>query len=509
MGTLTQPVSGLSSSDPVPGAYLEVLFAQGPVTSDGSTKKVLFIGPKTSSGSATNDTQLYLLGTLDDTIDRFGAGSGVHRAHRRFLETCKTAIVYGISPAESTNSAAANASNTVTFTGTASKNGLVKHYICGEEVQTGITKDSTAGTIASAHAAQINLKTWLPVTAAASGGVVTLTAKLKGTNGNAIRQFVEIASGITTTVSAGNETLTGGVQDESYTTALSTIEATEFSKIIPCLNVTGTADTRVGSCQAQIVSQAEPVTGIRQQLIVGHAGTSADAITFAAATNGLQNKARCQCVWQERSQWEPMELAAHFAGVRYSKEAGDPGYNFDDYGKGVNDTWNVPKQYTASYWPTRSEISTAISGGLTPIAVSGERTYLVRSVTASTDVRVRDTSKVTVADQFAADLAARYASQWSGAKVQDDPSNDNVQVANNVCTPDRLKGFTIIPLYKQYANDGWLDSDKTLDSTTGDIVACATGIDPNNATRINARIPLHVTPLLHQFAAVVSENSAG
>jgi len=82
-------------------------------------------------------------------------------------------------------------------------------------------------------------------------------------------------------------------------------------------------------------------------------------------------------------------------------------------------------------------------------------------------------------------------------------------VAANVCTPDRLKTLTIAPLYKQYANDGWLDSAKTLDSTSGDMVACTTGIDPNNATRINARVPLHVTPLLHQFAALVSENSAG
>jgi hypothetical protein len=224
---------------------------------------------------------------------------------------------------------------------------------------------------------------------------------------------------------------------------------------------------------------------------------------------GPANQPRFSVVWQESSEWEPCEIAAYVAGLRYSKEVANPVVNYDGYGKGVNDVFSVPPQYSSADWPTRAEISAAISGGLTPIAVmGGTRTYVVRMCTASTDVRVRDTAKVTCADRFAADLGARYQSQWTAANVQDDPSNDNVQVAPNVCTPKRLKDLTIKPLYVQYAKNGWLDSAKTLDATTGDLVACTTGIDTNNATRINARVPIHVTPLLHQFAAIVSENSA-
>jgi hypothetical protein len=213
-------------------------------------------------------------------------------------------------------------------------------------------------------------------------------------------------------------------------------------------------------------------------------------------------------MWQQDAEWEPSTIAAHFAGVRYNKEVDNPVYNYDFYGKRVNDIWNVPVPYTTGDYPTRSEISAAISAGLTPVAVSGNRTYVVRSCTCSTDVRVRDTSKVTTADKFAADLGARYESQWASANLQDDPSDTNKQVAPTVLTPSKLKALTIVPLYIRYSKNGWLDSAKTLDAG-GDVDACATGIDSVNVTRVNARVPLHVTPHCHQFAALISENSAG
>jgi len=87
--------------------------------------------------------------------------------------------------------------------------------------------------------------------------------------------------------------------------------------------------------------------------------------------------------------------------------------------------------------------------------------------------------------------------------------NPDNQPPANVATPSRVKDYTITPLYINYADRGLLDSDKTKDATNGDIVACAVGLDTVVKTRINARIPIHVTALLHQFCALVSENSEG
>jgi phage tail sheath gpL-like len=508
MGELALTITGLSANDPVPGTYLEVLFAQGEVAGGGGVPKVLFIGPKTSGGSATTNTMVYALTSVQDAVTYFGTGSPIHRMMKRFVEQCKTAVIYGIAPTES---AGTQATGSITFATVATAAGKASVTLAGETIEIGITDNMTVTAAATALKNEINLQTHWPVTATSSAGVTKLLARLKGTNGNMIRYRAAISSSIAMTITAAAGAMTGGATDEAYTTALTTIEPSEYYYIVPGVNVSAATSARIGAVKTAVVAQALPTVGIRQQVVCAHGGTNATAISFAAATNGGANQPRVSCVWQENPEWEPMEVAAHVAGLRYAKEVSNPVYNYDSYGLGANDMLNVPKQYSSSDWPTRSEISAAISGGLTPVAVSnGVKTYIARMCTCSTDVRVRDSSKVTTADKFATDLTAKYASQWAGANVQDDPSNDNVQVAPTVCTPKRLKDLTIKPLYKLYAEEyGFLDSDKTMGSTTGDIVACTTGIDPVNTARINARIPLHVMPLLHQFAAVVSENSAG
>jgi hypothetical protein len=298
-----------------------------------------------------------------------------------------------------------------------------------------------------------------------------------------------------------------------WTTALATILADKYDFIVPVVNPTGASNVRIGALKTQVVGQALPSVGIRQQVIFGHTGSAANAVSLAAeASNGPGNNPRFQLAWQKTSEWEPHELAAHQAAVRYNYEkGGSPWRNYDSYGKGVNDIWNVPKQYSQASYPTSTEIATAIAGGVTPIATTATgKTYMVQSCTCSTDIRVRDTNKVSVADKFADDLAVRYGSQWANASLQDDPVNDNDVPPPNSLTPSRLKGLTIAPLYLLYSDSdhGWLESDKTRNKTTGDIVACRTGIDPVNKTRINAACPLHVTPCAHVFAALVTENSA-
>lgn len=506
MGTLTQSITGLASSDPVPGYYPEVAFAQGEVTSNSSIPKVLFIGPKLSSGTATANT-VYQLGGSSDADAYGGTGSPVHRAVRKFTSVCKSANIYAIFTVEAT--AGVTADNRLIIANTATNSGVISYTLCGETIQVGVSSGDTATAIATDLVAEINLQTNWPVVAVkGTGATVDVDAKLKGTDGNAIRHRVAITNGITTTIVASTATLVGGTGADIVSSALTAIEPSKYDYIIPCNNITGTADARIGLIKTQILAQALPSVGIRQQVIVGHSGTVNAAVTFTAAANGCGNSPRFQTVWQQTSEWEPIEVAAQFAAVRFNSEIGNPVYNYDFYGLGVNDIWNVPVQYSAADFPTRAELQTAIASGLTPIAEQGGKSYVVRACTASTDVRVRDTSKVTTADKFTADLGARYVSQWAKANVQDDPANSNVQVAPNVCTPSRLKTLTIVPLYVNYANAGWLDSDRTFDATNGDIAACATGIDPNNGTRINARIPLHVTKLLHQFAAYISENSS-
>ena len=507
MGKVSVALTGMPTNYARPGTYLEVQFAQGTLLGNPGIPKVLIIGPKRSTGTATNDTMVYSASTEASVITLTGAGSPVHRAWKRFTQICSVADVYFICPAES---AGTPATDTMTFAVNATGAGVASYTCCGETVQVSYSSGDAFDTvIAAGMVAAINAQTHWPVIAVqgigGASGQVIITAKIKGTNGNWIRHRGSVTAGTGVTCSVTLAKLATGAVDETYTTALTTILASQYDYIVPCINPTSTADTRLSALTAQMTAQALPTTGIRAQAIVATQETLATATTFASG----QNKPRLSIVWQKNGEFESIEAAAIVAGVRYNKETGaDPGVSYDSYGLKVNDVWTLPGQYSVSDYPTAADINTAVSVGLTPIGVtSSKATYIVMSCTsAGADPRIRDASKVTVCDRFAADLASRYGSQWAGAKVADDVANGATVPPANVCTPDRLKSLTITPLLAQYESLGLLTH---VSDSGGSIASTACGLDPVVTTRINARIPLYVTPLLHQFAGLISESSSG
>lgn len=507
MGSLSLSLSGFSSI--VPGTYIEVKFAQGQSNGSNTTKRVLLMGAKTTAGTATTNTIVYAIGTEAEAITLFGAGSKLHRMARRFMQACPNAALYGIA---ATESAGVVATDNVTFAGVAGSAGVVTYTLCGDTIQVAIPNGTSAIASGALFTAAVNLQTHWPVVAVDGGaGVVAINAKIKGTDGNHIRHRISTTT-TTQTAACGAAVLASGATDEVYPTALATILADDYDYIVLGANPTAAANVRLGLLATQVINQALPSTGLRQQVIFASSVSQANAVSLSAGvldTAGPANNPRFCHVYQENSEWEPMEIAAYIAGVRFAREGGSvPWANYDSFGLHTGESCAIPKQYANGDYPTRTEQAVLLAGGVTPIAVDTlGRTYVVQMVTCSTDVRVRDVAKVSVADQFADDLAARFATSGYTA-LQDDPAGD-IQLPANVCTPARLKSQTIIPLYVRYARDGWLDSAKTLDGATADIEACTTGIDPIVTTRINARIPLHVMPLCHQFAALVTENSAG
>lgn len=512
MGTLPLALTGLALN-PNPGQYTEIQFAKGELLGDPGTPSVLFIGRKTSAGSVTADTQVVQLTSHQDAIDYFGARSNTARGMRRFADVCKGALCYGIAAAESGGTAA-----TIAITiagGNPSGAGAISLTVCGETITVPFASGDAFDTVvAEALNTAINAQSNWPCTATRLAGVVTLLYASKGTDGNMMRVRGSITAGVGTTVTVASEVPVNGATDETLTNVLTTILASDYDFIVPLFNWSAAgSDARTAALKTQVVAQALPSTGIRQQVILAHGGTAADAVTFTALTAGCANHPRFQ-VWHMRDpEWEPCEIAAHMAAVRYNKEKGtSPWYNYDGYGKDTaNDIMNIPAPYAHGDWSTAANFTTLIAGGVSPLGVTASgRVYVVQSCTCSTDVRVRDTNKVSVPDKFADDLAVRYASQWSAASLQDDPTNDNDQPPANSLTPSRLKGLTIAPLYLLYSDSdhGWLESKKTRDAATGDIVACQVGIDPVNTSRINAKCPLHVTPCAHVFACLITENSA-
>jgi phage tail sheath gpL-like len=114
----------------------------------------------------------------------FGAGSMLARMVTKYLLNDTLGYVWCLPLANASGAAAATA--TLTISASAAVAGTIPLYIAGQNVPVGVAAAATSTAIATNVAAAINAMTSLPVTAAATAGVVTLTCKWLGLTGNAI-----------------------------------------------------------------------------------------------------------------------------------------------------------------------------------------------------------------------------------------------------------------------------------------------------------------------------------
>lgn len=496
---------GLSSSDPVPGEYAEVNFAQGEASLGQGVYKALLIGGMLSTGSATADSVIYgpdtpvSMSSEADCIALFGAGSELHRKYRRFVATNQITPLYAIAVSEGSSPVAAT--GTITVATTATGPGTLRIYVGDEFVDVGFSTGDNVTTIAAAGVKAILSRTYWPVTAANVAGVITLTSKQKGLRANFIRYFGQIKPGTSgTTVSPTTSTLTSsGAVADSNVTALATILPLRFYYIASAAEDA----TQLGALLAQVAIQAQAVTGIRQRVVAGSVDTLANGIVLTTALNG----ARAEIVWLAQSDMPPCELAAHNAAIYALEEAPlVPRLNFSSYGDDTKTQpfWRVKAPLSGAA-PTRPQILSALNAGLTPIGVrGGGATYLVKRITtrflngATVDYRIRDAHKVTVPDRYTDDLIAKAASQLRGKQLADDPKKNEPVPGPNVVTPRVFKAL-INRLTRDYGEEDLLQ--RVAEIITGTVVQRS--LAPT--TRMAAQIPLTPIDILDQIALQVNQ----
>src|SRR5579859_1046766 len=399
---------GINSGFPNPGTYIEIDFAQGPVTGSNTVRSCLIMGNKTTAGSAVADTTIYgpdtqtPCATEADVITLFGTGSQIHRAFLAFTKVNQTTALYFIAVAESGGVAA---TLTITITNAATSSGNFRFWCGAEFVDTGITSGDAATAIATNVAASINAQTRWAITAVASTNTVVLTAKNKGPEGNWIRVQSLITPGTgtiaTTTSLTANTFLSTGATPDSNTTALATIKPYRFYYIGVCDSDSG----NVGAVVTQVNSVALPATGIRQRVVSGFVDTLANGITQATGINAPRSK----IVWGSALDYTPLELMANnmalYALLEAGAAVGVARKNFS--------LFPTPQGPDQSLWflksgrggagvsPTTAQITSALNNGLTPlINTNSGPAQMVKRVTsrslngATADYRIRDPHKV-------------------------------------------------------------------------------------------------------------------
>jgi phage tail sheath gpL-like len=165
-----------------PGAYIEVDGSQAGL--GGDIPAVLLVGQKLPAGTAAAGEIVQVSG-VQDAIAKAGAGSMLAQMAARYRAVDPVLDLYILPYAD--NAAGVQATGTITVNTVPTVAGTLSLYIAGKLVSVAMVTGQTPTQIATAIAAAINAAgTDIPVTATSAAAVVTLTARHKGTCGNAI-----------------------------------------------------------------------------------------------------------------------------------------------------------------------------------------------------------------------------------------------------------------------------------------------------------------------------------
>ncbi|MDR2188943.1 MAG: hypothetical protein LBE62_13035 [Azonexus sp.] len=193
-----------------PGAYIEIDGSMAGLS--GDLPVVLLVGQKLPEGDAPVG-EVIRVASIEDARKKAGAGSMLAQMAARYRNVDPTFDLWLLPYAD--NPAGVAASGEITVSTAATASGTLALYVAQKPVIIGIGATDTPVETATAIAAAVNAAgPDMPVTASADAGTVTLTARHKGTSGNAIdlrlSLFGEaIPAGLTVALSA----MTGGAGD--------------------------------------------------------------------------------------------------------------------------------------------------------------------------------------------------------------------------------------------------------------------------------------------------------
>jgi len=513
------PITGVPSNFRVPGGYAELLFAQGPATSSGGTRSVIFVMPKSSAGTWTANT-VYEARNEGTVRGGAGVGSPLHRAVKKFLQNNKTARVYCLPYAASSGAGVATATGVVTITGTATATGILTVTICGVECQAAYKSGDTPTVIGAAIEASINGKEDLPCTASNSTGTVTLTARIAGkSQGDGTLPIIRFRSSVTTgtSVSAADSGVALGItpgvagadgattEAANQLAALAIIDAARYYWI-GCSVVHA---TEIGQLETHVANKSEPRPGLRSCGVVGYNHTLAGCQTLATGTNSE----RIRYVFQPASEHDPAELVGNFLAVLQKRYEADPTANLDGY-RGSD--WNILPAYAQSNWPDTDDQNDAINDGISIIASDQSGSYLVMDCTSRSknaagtvdDFRATEGHRVYGADLVVDRMLQRYALQFGNKKLKSDELladgtiNANQKIPANTVTPSTFK-----PWIKQELRRA--GDDAILQEVAASQESLRVERDVANGGRLACGMDLHVIDLLHQATFRFAEVSTG
>lgn len=291
----------------VPWCYIEFDNSKAVQGDTDQPYKVLLVGQKLAAGTAPANTPVQITSEAQAKT-LFGAGSMLSLIVNAFRKTDSFTETWAL-PLED-DAAGVKASGTVTIGGACTAAGTICLYIGGERLTIAAQANETAAEIAAAMALAINAKAELPVTAEASGAVVTLTCKWKGLTGNEIDARTnyyageELPAGVTAAITA----MSGGTANPDVEDGLAAIgDAVHYNIIV----FPYTDGNNLQLLDEELDDRWGPLRQLEGLAFTSRRGTLSDLGTFGNGNN-TQNLSVVPCTGIPNS---PFEVAAAAAGI--------------------------------------------------------------------------------------------------------------------------------------------------------------------------------------------------
>lgn len=461
----------IQTSTRKPGVYVEWNTKLAVRNLPTNKQRVLLIAQH-SNPKAGKLTALANIYSAADVAAAYGAGSQAHLMASAAIKAYAYADLSLITVAD--NEAGVAATGNITITGTADTQGVLRVNIGNADTLTvGVAANATAATVAAAVKAAIDAETSLPVTATASEGLVTLTAKNKGTHGNHIRiRASNTAEGITVAVKA----MSGGDADADIGPALNAVIAEGHNLIaVGC-----TDEANLLKLRTHLETVGAPEEKRWALGIYGQTGALAQTTTQA----GRLNSGYLYSAWYRKTPSLPCELAAAFAAVVASEE--DPARPLNTLklnGIGVCDSADKTM---------RTEQENALYNGVTPIETSpdGTSAQIVRAISTYTktangtaDESLLDMTTVRTLIYVSGACADRIALRFPRDKM-------------TKRTIDRVRSELIDVLMK-------CEELEIVEDVENNLANLIVERDAQNTSMLNCRVPSDVVNGLHQVGMVI------
>jgi phage tail sheath gpL-like len=458
--------NNLPASIRKPGKYFEFNTSTAVRTLPGNLQKTLIVGQRLASGSVVANTPVDVFSDVD-AATFFGRGSIAHLMARSALQANNYLALTMIALDDAGGSIAA--AGTVTLTGPATGGGSLVLNVGDQQVVIAVSAADTPTIIAAALVAQIGKQPDLPVTASAVAGVVTLTAKNKGTLGNAIKFSASTtAAGVTAAVVA----MAGGATDPAIATALATVFAAGHNVIITAWNDT----VNLTALRTHLDNVSGPLEQRGAIGIYAHTGTLAQSTTLAASINSGRISGYLLPSAYEQS----YEVAAAYGAVVASEE--DPARPLNTLP--LTGIMAIPLVNRLG----RVEQENCLYNGVSPSEVGpGEKVQIVRAITTYMldpqgvpDISMLDLTTIRTLDYVRKACRERISLRFPRDKL-------------SARTADKVRSELLDVLYKLEE----LEIVQNVDQWKSGLIVERDLQDPN---RLDAKIPTNVVNGLHVFA---------